>query len=508
MTSFADSIDISGDESSKKDEELKINETVDSSDNLDAEKPAEDTKNGEQEASDQPISDKTLAIDEDHAFVEDCLPPAAIFTQTYDFVTVLIIRTAYARVQLRVQYGAEYPNEAPIVELSSPTLPLPLLRNKEKECSDKAREYLGKPQFHAIYDHIYKFIHGNLFIPCWKEMKQVGTLSEGKGSLKVDEKEGVIRLRLTCGQYKQLISLKVPYDYPEQGAVIEFGASNYPADIQLMFKSQAEEIVRRCEAGYTADQAVQQLTSQQQILQQQKAGESKGSSIAVAKMTTTGLKSLKHDVNVLKQMSDLRAATTSHHGKMYKTEANEARREARKDLRRLARAESEADREAQQQYLEEEQQLMNDLLRCKVSETAQPSLLPVAKFLVEDFAFRIPVEPCQACRLPVLPADPESEAVKNPRSEKRAMRTFCGHWLHWNCLNDWLCSPPFVRQCPTCSPSRRIWHPDWPEDYKQLEKAWQSKEARKREMSDVSSNCAVCINYIFADIIFVCDVIV
>jgi hypothetical protein len=32
---------------------------------------------------------------------------------------------------------------------------------------------------------------------------------------------------------------------------------------------------------------------------------------------------------------------------------------------------------------------------------------------------------------------------------------------------------------------RRIWHPDWPEDHKMLEKAWQNKEARMREMNDV-----------------------
>eukprot|EP01032_Pedospumella_encystans_P028660 gene28660-32372_t len=64
------------------------------------------------------------------------------------------------------------------------------------------------------------------------------------------------------------------------------------------------------------------------------------------------------------------------------------------------------------------------------------------------------------------------------------MRTFCGHWLHFQCLNEWLTTPPFVRMCPVCA--RRIWHPDWPEDHKQLEKAWQANEARKREMCDVS----------------------
>lgn len=183
-------------------------------------------------------------------------------------------------------------------------------------------------------------------------------------------------------------------------------------------------------------------------------------------------------------MSDLRTAATSSDSKKYYTQVNAERREARKDLRRLARAENEADQEEQRRLLEQEQNEMKELLKTKVSDTAQPSLFVTARFLVEDYAMRIPIEPCQACKKPVLPSDPESEAVKNNRSEKRAMRTFCGHWLHWNCLNEWLTTPPFVRQCLICT--RRIWHPDWPEDYKQLEKAWQSKEARKREMADVS----------------------
>jgi hypothetical protein len=27
----------------------------------------------------------------------------------------------------------------------------------------------------------------------------------------------------------------------------------------------------------------------------------------------------------------------------------------------------------------------------------------------------------------------------------KPMRTYCGHWLHFKCLNDWLTTPPFIR---------------------------------------------------------------
>ena len=62
-------------------------------------------------------------------------------------------------------------------------------------------------------------------------------------------------------------------------------------------------------------------------------------------------------------------------------------------------------------------------------------------------------------------------------------------------MDQWLSNPPFLHHCLLCKTDKiRIWHPDWPEDPKQLEKAWQSKEARKREMADVREIIIVCIS--------------
>ena len=79
-------------------------------------------------------SPKSLAIVQDHVFVKEFVPKAAILTLNKECITVVIMRTAYARVQLRVLYSSEYPSDLPIVELSSPSLPMPLLRNKEQQC--------------------------------------------------------------------------------------------------------------------------------------------------------------------------------------------------------------------------------------------------------------------------------------------------------------------------------------------------------------------------------------
>ena len=160
---------------------------------------------------------------------------------------------------------------------------------------------------------------------------------------------------------------------------------------------------------------------------------------------------------------------------------------------------------------------------------AQPSLLAVADFLIVKFAAGLAHEPCQACGELILPDDPKdcesfskqfpsaasatahgratrsSDVAKKKGSKggertnddpasaaaaaayaRRPLRVFCGHWFHYDCLDTWMRSPPFVRQCPACSdPPRRIWHPDWPADVRVLERAWSNKQEAARQLEDV-----------------------
>jgi lipopolysaccharide biosynthesis regulator YciM len=72
-------------------------------------------------------------------------------------------------------------------------------------------------------------------------------------------------------------------------------------------------------------------------------------------------------------------------------------REARKELRKLAETESSADQALKLKMKTEDENEMKSLMKLKISETAQPSLLTVAKFLVNDYVTRLPVEKCQKC---------------------------------------------------------------------------------------------------------------
>ena len=59
-------------------------------------------------------------------------------------------------------------------------------------------------------------------------------------TLAVNEGQGVLQLRLKVGNYHQGIRLKVPPLYPEEGVAIEFLSSNFPKDMQYMFRCQGE----------------------------------------------------------------------------------------------------------------------------------------------------------------------------------------------------------------------------------------------------------------------------
>jgi hypothetical protein len=263
-----------------------------------------------------------------------------------------------------------------------------------------------------------------------------------------------------------------------------------------MFKAQADEIVRRCEAGFPVDIAVAGSGPQGKLASindtqvdraRRAAGQVKSSeSIRGHSLNAAGIKSMKHDIGVLKQMKDIREASVADDKPFqYSIHANAERRQARRDLRRLAATESEADRVATQAIKNAEEKEMEDLMKKQCNDESTPSLLPVLTFLIEQYVNRLPLEKCQSCAKNVLPQNPKAPALIQAKHTRRPMRVFCGHWLHHCCLDQWLTTPPFVRACPACT--RRIYHADWPDDVKQLEKAWAKKQETEREKNDLAS---------------------
>lgn len=175
------------------------------------------------------------ALDEE--YIRRVVPEAAINSLTSQFINVTCMRTPYSRVTLAMIYPEDYPLSPLIVQLSSQTLPKPLLKKKEQECVAKATEYVkevimgekgemgekGKGQVNVVYNVVQDFIQDNVFVPCWRELKQILILfesSNAENKVVADEKTGGINIRLKCKGYFQIIKVQVPEMYPEEGVKV------------------------------------------------------------------------------------------------------------------------------------------------------------------------------------------------------------------------------------------------------------------------------------------------
>eukprot|EP00968_Pinguiococcus_pyrenoidosus_P008701 scaffold641_cov237-Pinguiococcus_pyrenoidosus.AAC.9 len=182
------------------------------------------------------------------------------------------------------------------------------------------------------------------------------------------------------------------------------------------------------------------------------------------------------------QVTDLRAVERtreSRNGAL--VNSTDERRRARRLLTRIQKKEHAADQEYEKKMQELE---LAEESGPEVSEMPQPSLGAVMHLMVKKLVIDIPRETCQVCEQRVFPENPDSDVLNDAEAPLRPLRVFCGHYFHWQCLDAWMSTPPFVRYCKHCE--RRIYHPDWPSDHRIMERAWANKQAREREVNDVS----------------------
>ncbi len=187
---------------------------------------------------------------EDATFVQSFVAPACINSVTSEHLNITVMRTPYSRLALSIIYPAEYPQAPLIVELTSTTLPKPLLKKKEQECNAKVAEHIQKVakgegkkgmlgQVRLVFCYLQDFIQENLFVPCWKELKQVMTLFESANSankITIDDKTGAITARLKCQGYFQILKIRVPDLYPEEGIKVSSILSVFSVDSSACFE--------------------------------------------------------------------------------------------------------------------------------------------------------------------------------------------------------------------------------------------------------------------------------
>ncbi|CAB1108352.1 unnamed protein product [Ectocarpus sp. CCAP 1310/34] len=445
--------------------------------------------------------------------VRELFPAPMIQAANTSFVQVVVMRTPYAKIQARLQFPDDYParSTSPIVELTSASLPQPFLRKLIKSAEKAARgctptaakrEAAGGVETGkavAALKVVMDAVNKNKFLPCWKELRQAATLvtSLGGGFI-ADEASGLVTIRVKSGRYTVVALIQVPDGYPMEGCGVELKSHNFPAHIARRHLVQGEEIVRRCLCGYSPELALQ--TSNPIKIPPGRGGKPAGS--GNVRITSEHVRNLKHDVEFIKKAHDLRdvGEGKSKPNAKVAPPSTQERRAARRELKTLAKTEAVSEEEQAKKLAELEIKEQDELLHSQLSDTSQlakrvvsnggtgrpfghdgphffiaptikcrttlhylawfstqPSLLPLVDFLVNVFGWRLPQETCVA--------------------------VFCGHWFHYDCLRVWMTEPPFAKDCPRCG--HRVYHPDWPQEPKQLEKAWANRQAKRREVGEV-----------------------
>ena len=203
----------------------------------------------------------------------------------------------------------------------------------------------------------------------------------------------------------------------------------------------------------------------------------------------------------MKKLKDVDQAKQAHNHKAALNSTKE-RKDARRELNKLAHREIERDDELEKKMGQAE------IDRAKVEAGWQddgypvPSLLPTVNFLIESIV-KFQNRTCPVCSERVLPENPndlkklfeksadgdkkksaEEKKARKEMKKKRPVRCYCNCWYHAGCLDKYMTEPPFGAACQgTCS-GGPVHHPDYPEDKRTLERTWNAKQARIREMED------------------------
>ena len=440
---------------------------------------------------------------------------------TTHFLTAIYQKTPTRRIKVTLTFPEDYPSRALVVNVAAERgVPPGLQKKLEKELGAVAQERV--PHYHqaeAVLQRLMDFVDTNRFVPCWRELRQVvdrvqrlakQNPSTKGSSIAINDSKGLIKLRLQCGKYYYSCRIVVNEAYPTTTTHADWGnaclltmdSTNFPPKIESMLTTQAKELVRRMQDGMSATDA---LTMSNPIRapkgmdhHHQRNGAPR------VRLTQQALKGLKKDTDTLAHVRDLRhvnAATVEWNAKVKANSARE-RKEARRAINRITENEIAQDNAAEAKEKEWQQQEQARLEGYNLTDhhDPEPSLLSLVIFL-ENKIQRLPEETCPVCQEPALPVNPKelqalymnadndnmSDTQRKARRlarKRRPVRTYCGCWYHYSCLDKFMTEPPFGAACPVNG--RRVYHPEWPADMGELERAWASREARKREIADAA----------------------
>ena len=470
------------------------------------------------------------SIQEEVAEAQSMFPAVNVPTSTPSFLIATYERTPYTRIKMTMTFPDGYPSHPLIVNIDQDAVVPPGLKKKlEKELNIVATEQPTQ-QVRAVWERLVSFVDTNLFVPCWKELRQCVEMvqksdsttatsnkksKQKQSTITLYESKGKIKLSLYNEEYYINVNITIDPAYPDFSAatggkscLVELKSTNFPKPITDMMITQAQDIVRRMQEGLSADRA-NSLSNPVKVPKNFHLNIDEMKEKYKARLTKDTISNIKHDTEALKKVTDLRKKEASSvkapgdNGYVdYKALAKE-RKDARRAIQKLTDEEKAADQQLEEKELAwklEEQKRNAGYYDVYIPTggtiTPQPSLYVLVTFLVKKVTGLV-LEQCPCCSKRVLPVCPDElksiyNSSSSSKSDKKAKemrkmkpyRTYCGCWFHKACLNKLLTEPPFGIECPNANCGRRVFHPEWPGDVKQLEREWAAKQARLREIED------------------------
>jgi len=359
---------------------------------------------------------------------------------------------AFVKVKFTLTFPNGYRNSATednslVVGIEGGVNVAPGLKKKLiKELEELPKKEM-KSTFHqmdAAIKRLVEFIDTNLFVPCWKELRQVvELLSNSNDSARPDtiglnERKGLIRLNFQPrnGKYQYKCSIAIDPAYPNTTELVDYGkacklkmeSTNFPGPIEKIITSHAQELVRRLQDGMSEDQAL----------------------------------TMSNPVNL--PLTDSKSSPNETPAEAWQREED-----ARLKMYKISGGPYDG-------------------------SCPQPSLLYLVKFLRRAI-YRFAEDKCPSCDKFSVPADPEElAAMYKAKGSVQAKRSrpccvHCGHWYHVGCMDKLMNEPPFGigATCTGNCDGKQLYHPDWPlETAADRERLYHQRQAKEREMADAA----------------------
>ena len=286
------------------------------------------------------------------------LPQLQISSATDDFIAASYGRTAYTTVRVTLTFPEGYPDTHPLIVAiqASDVAPPGLKKKLEKDLGKVTAETKqGESQVCAVFKSLKQFIDTNRFVPCWKELKQCVDLvgkSDG-GRLAMNESTGKINITLQSQKYHFKLSIVIDEGYPSTSEHINYGkpcalkmvSTNFPPKIEKMLTSQAVELIKRLQDGMAVEDAVQ-MSNPTHLPKDFRGDYADGGTDGTrVRLTNDALKNLKHDVETLSLVRDLREvdSATKQGDPSTKVFGKKDRKDARRAVGKITASEAADD---------------------------------------------------------------------------------------------------------------------------------------------------------------------